>query len=1090
MDELSDCDYSLIHQQNTISIPCNTIVDVRRNLDTIESQDHRQSNVEDSRSGSTSKWTIPETFGDPPSPRCDHSAVVHHPSNKMYIYGGANESERLEDLHILDLNTFSWSSPSTTGEHPKRLSIHTACVYENSMYLYGGSDGIDRRSGIFRLDLDTMAWEKISTLGSSPLSLNSHKSVVVNGKWFIFGGSLGPGKSSGALQVFDFQTRIWTFPSTSGICPAPRYAHAMSLVGNQFIVIAGGKSSTHRFGDVHVLDALNMRWMHCHPQGMLHGETSLLAPITSRISTIDSVNTAGLASFASSNASVCSTGSTSSSSSSQRSSPLGFVDLSRRKRAHSVDADTDDRHLDTEMDDNPCLNPVSHLEAVSFDSGLILCGGKHKRMSSDAKLETQLIHLPDQLVAASQTVLKSRNPQCRQGSQVVLTLDRSTSFTEEILRDIEVQIDCSMDLQDDVSLVDSLDAETAQIGFNSELSRHECTFVPLHTGTYRVTVKIGDFHVGGSPFQINVWPKLTSAMQLVENGLLIAPTAQQQINNDDETTESVGNIVSHCQEVINRFGAKEFDEPIVDRLDVLRNTDSLSRVSLPSFVGLHHQIEQNLSSFKIFEAASPSNWKALTQKYGESHKVLEKLESERACAFDERKKARKVVSASSVEIIRESQRTMIELDKRSIAVAQERQKSLDNVRKAMFRRFSEDPSDLRGFFEQKENECHRGFQDHVRQIQTVERKIDADIDRLGKNVKELVKEQTELGLDHQRDVQSQQKTIHDLDEQAESLRKELKRIERTKKELENDLKRKEQANKELMMEYGWAQLHARQWRKSLVQLKSLHMHANQAVGELSQVLPEALSLLKNRVISTTNKLNRMENGVRDEILSGCQQLHVELEKETQRLLAIDAMLRKDCTSLETRAQLELQLVQQELFAETQNHLESKQKALESNSQHLEDILHLMQEVEETINHEKKEDEDIGSWIVVENLSDSFRTTWTEGSFSASSSGESSIASSSRSVQKSDVKIKAHSGAWNIKLVCQRDLCFDSVHQMLMDRFKRAGMEMDQELVEISYTDADGDHSMIFDDDSWQIAVDEIDGWMEVEIVPRKKATTG
>lgn len=51
-----------------------------------------------------------------PSPRDQCSAAFH--DGKMLIFGGRSSSARLNELHVLDLDTWSWLVPEVSGSAP------------------------------------------------------------------------------------------------------------------------------------------------------------------------------------------------------------------------------------------------------------------------------------------------------------------------------------------------------------------------------------------------------------------------------------------------------------------------------------------------------------------------------------------------------------------------------------------------------------------------------------------------------------------------------------------------------------------------------------------------------------------------------------------------------------------------------------------------------------------------------------------------------------------------------------------------------------------------------------------------------------
>ena len=106
------------------------------------------------------QWEKPVFFGTPPSPRESHTAIAYIPkistsstsnsSNnngctngstvpgaKLFIYGGMAGC-RLNDLHILDINTMTWTSPKLSGSAPFPRSLHSASLIGKKMFIFGG----------------------------------------------------------------------------------------------------------------------------------------------------------------------------------------------------------------------------------------------------------------------------------------------------------------------------------------------------------------------------------------------------------------------------------------------------------------------------------------------------------------------------------------------------------------------------------------------------------------------------------------------------------------------------------------------------------------------------------------------------------------------------------------------------------------------------------------------------------------------------------------------------------------------------------------------------------------------------------------
>ena len=61
-------------------------------------------------------WHRPTTDGMPPTPR--FGAVAVFMGGQMIIFGGYGAGARLNDLHVLDLTSWQWQQPAFTGTAP------------------------------------------------------------------------------------------------------------------------------------------------------------------------------------------------------------------------------------------------------------------------------------------------------------------------------------------------------------------------------------------------------------------------------------------------------------------------------------------------------------------------------------------------------------------------------------------------------------------------------------------------------------------------------------------------------------------------------------------------------------------------------------------------------------------------------------------------------------------------------------------------------------------------------------------------------------------------------------------------------------
>jgi host cell factor len=131
-----------------------------------------------------------------PCPRLGHSFTLI--DKKVYLFGGLeNESKDpkenitkyLNDLYVLELidDEYYWSVPQTYGQPPSPRESHSSCGYKNKLIIYGGMSGT-RLGDLWILNLDSMQWIMPSLSGITPLPRSLHTSTIIKDRMLIFGG--------------------------------------------------------------------------------------------------------------------------------------------------------------------------------------------------------------------------------------------------------------------------------------------------------------------------------------------------------------------------------------------------------------------------------------------------------------------------------------------------------------------------------------------------------------------------------------------------------------------------------------------------------------------------------------------------------------------------------------------------------------------------------------------------------------------------------------------------------------------------------------------------------------------------------------
>uniref|UniRef100_A0A3B3U8N1 Kelch domain containing 1 n=1 Tax=Poecilia latipinna TaxID=48699 RepID=A0A3B3U8N1_9TELE len=102
-------------------------------------------------------WAEPQTHGRPPAPRAAHAGATL--GRRGYVCGGRVMETRTNDLHCLDLESWTWTEMSV-NKH--RISWHTVtAVSESTMFLFGGLS-VDCRpmSDGWLFDVETKKWRE------------------------------------------------------------------------------------------------------------------------------------------------------------------------------------------------------------------------------------------------------------------------------------------------------------------------------------------------------------------------------------------------------------------------------------------------------------------------------------------------------------------------------------------------------------------------------------------------------------------------------------------------------------------------------------------------------------------------------------------------------------------------------------------------------------------------------------------------------------------------------------------------------------------------------------------------------------------
>ena len=197
------------------------------------------------------KWIPININSNDISPRYGVKAVLIN--SEIWIFGGQNENNYFDDLHILNLQNGIIKRPITTGSQPSPKSNHIMSILNNdTILIYGGND-TNLLTELHLLDISTLNWTQININHSrtSCSFLNYHNKI------FIYGSSKTPG-----LLCFDLDNLDGYIIPNSGIVPSSLLMNSSFLVVDDYFFLIGGNDNINNksFSPIYVFDYDRKNW--------------------------------------------------------------------------------------------------------------------------------------------------------------------------------------------------------------------------------------------------------------------------------------------------------------------------------------------------------------------------------------------------------------------------------------------------------------------------------------------------------------------------------------------------------------------------------------------------------------------------------------------------------------------------------------------------------------------------------------------------------------------------------------------------------------------------------------------------------------
>ena len=190
-----------------------------------------------------------------PSPRSLHVVAAY--KNYLYVFGGYNGSERVNDIYRFCLETYEWGVVTPVGGTvPPPRDRHCGCVYKDCLYVFGGFDGARRINDMWSFSFETSTWKEIdqntplannnnNNIGDeeavfptvAPSPRHSHAAVVVGCRMYVFGGYDGEYKND--FYYYDLEKKAWYGVRPRGDVPEERYRTTLVRLGSEIVLHAG-----------------------------------------------------------------------------------------------------------------------------------------------------------------------------------------------------------------------------------------------------------------------------------------------------------------------------------------------------------------------------------------------------------------------------------------------------------------------------------------------------------------------------------------------------------------------------------------------------------------------------------------------------------------------------------------------------------------------------------------------------------------------------------------------------------------------------------------------------------------------------------
>ncbi|XP_069493505.1 kelch domain-containing protein 2 isoform X2 [Ambystoma mexicanum] len=143
-------------------------------------------------------------------------------------------------VHVLDLDTFTWQRPITTGKLPSPRAAHACAAVGNRGYVFGGRYQDSRLNDLYYLNFETWEWNEVKTQGLCPVGRSWHSLTRISSDClFLFGGFTTNKQPLSDAWLFSISRNEW-IRYENNYPDKPRLWHTACASKEGEVIVFGG----------------------------------------------------------------------------------------------------------------------------------------------------------------------------------------------------------------------------------------------------------------------------------------------------------------------------------------------------------------------------------------------------------------------------------------------------------------------------------------------------------------------------------------------------------------------------------------------------------------------------------------------------------------------------------------------------------------------------------------------------------------------------------------------------------------------------------------------------------------------------------